>query len=477
MNRSMLYLAVSAGVLGACTESPTQPQAVDGTTHPAFAAAAQETPRHVVRFAAAESARIAAAVTALGGRVEFVSEGGGFAGVSGLSPAAVASLAATAGVSDLFEDVIMNLDAASQVGEMEAAQLTSTSVADPAGAFRHAFQWNMRAIGAHTAWAAGELGSSDVTVAILDTGIDYDAYDMSAVIDLERSRSFVPGDDNVIDTFFPGRHHIDDLNGHGTNVATQVSSGGVLFAGVNSRVRLFGVKVLGYNNSGSLAGVLAGLRYAADAGADVANMSLGAAFGISKKLNPGFVELANEAFNYANSQGMVVVVSAGNDGQNMDRQGDNFRPYCEAPHVVCVSATGPTASAHPFLGPWSNQDAGTFYSNTGRQSITVSAPGGTPFGWIASQCAKHAMNVLPNGTFTTPCNAPPGFFVATGFAGTSQAAPHVTGLAAMLVGKHGKNKPAQIRQRLTKSVDDLGPKGRDDAHGWGRINVPRALGL
>ena len=476
MKKAMLFLALSAGALGACDEYPTQPEAISVESSAALTAAVAESPRHVVTFNGDESA-VAAKVAELGGKVDFVSTTAGFAGVSGLSAEAVALLTKSAGVSDVFEDIIISVNGQSEIGTTEAVPLSGMSVSNPAAATLHRLQWNMRAINAPAAWAAGELGSPDVTVAILDSGIDYDGYDMVDVIDLDRSVSFVPTDDALVNAFFPGRHVIDDLNGHGTNVATQVSSGGVLFAGVNSKVRLIGVKVLSVNNTGSLAAVLAGLVYAANADADVANMSLGAQFGLSKSLTPGFINLGNKAFNYANSKGMVVVVSAGNAALNMDRGGNTFVPWCEGPHVVCVSAVGPSAGANPFSGPWTDPDAPATYSNIGREAITVSAPGGSPFAFVSSQCAKHSMTFLPNGTFVTPCNAPPGLFAVRGYVGTSHATAHVSGVVAKLVEKHGRNNPAQVRQALINSVDDLGPKGKDAVYGYGRINVAKAVGL
>ena len=481
MKKSMLYLAVGVIGLSACADEVTQPGAVSGP-QPALMSAAvaeSEDAGYVVEFdGGAPSATVAEEVESLGGRIEFVSDVGGFANVKGLTPEAAATLATKSGVSGTYEDVLVTLNAQGEIGATEAMPIDAEpmSATNPAGAFRHNYQWNMRAINAPAAWAAGELGSSAVTVAILDTGIDYDNFDMNGIVDLARSRSFVASDDVLNNAFFPTRHKVDDLNGHGTNVATQVSSGGILFAGVNSRVRLMGVKVLGFNGSGTLSGILAGLMYAADEGADVANMSLGVRNGVNKTLSPGFMALTNRAFNYANRMGMIVVVSAGNDSTNMNNKGNTFAAYCEATHVVCVSALGPTASTNAFTGPWTNQDAGASYSNIGR-SITVSAPGGTSRGWVASQCARHLLQQLSPTQFSAPCNTAPGFFIAIGFAGTSQASPHVAGVVAALVGKYGKNNPAQVRHALVKSVDDLGRKGDDDVYGAGRINLAKALGL
>jgi len=436
-----------------------------------------EAPGYVVEFRGSKvPAGLAARVEALGGRIDFVSQPLAFALVSGLDEAAATALATEAGVGDVYEDAVVQLATTPRVGLTEALTAGGQSIANPAAGIRFGYQWNMRQIEADVAWANGYLGSPDVTVAILDSGIDYDGYDMNGQVDLARSASFVPNDDAILAALFPGRHVIDDLNGHGSNVASQVSSNALIFAGVNSMTRLIGVKVLGYNGSGSISGILAGLAYAADQGAAVANLSLGIRDGWLKAQGGGLlVGLTNKAFNYAKARGVTVVVSAGNDAANMDRKGVIFEAFCEAPHVICVSATGPSASADPFSGPWTNPDAPADYSNYGRQAISVAAPGGTGYGYVSSVCARHLM-IVSGGGLSFPCDAPPGYFAYIGFIGTSQAAPHVAGLAAKLVERYGKN-PALVKQALIRAVDDLGPRGKDAAYGFGRINVAKAVGL
>ena len=473
MTRSVLPLiaVAAAAALTACADSPVQPTPGLVPTPTLSVSAAN---RYVVDFNGPASNDFASRVAALGGTVDFIAANAGFAGVSGLSAQAAAALGRAPGVKAVFDDVAVQLDATSTTDELAAADAVPMSIANPAGGIRYSFQWNMRAIGANTAWAAGNLGAATVTAAILDSGIDYDSYDMNGMVDLARSTSFATGDNAIINAFFPGRNALDDLNGHGTNVATQVSSNATIFAGVNSRARLIGVKVLGASGSGTLGGILAGIIWAADHGADVANMSVGIRNGVDKAGNGLFVGLTNRVFNYAHRAGMVVVVASGNDGQNLDDNGRNYAAYCEAPHVICVSATGPTASTNAFSGPWTDVDAGASYSNTGRKSVTVSAPGGSNRGWVASVCARHRAAVSGN-TIVFPCNVPPGFFAAIGMAGTSQAAPHVTGVVAQMIAKYGKMQPSQLKQMLLDSLDDLGPPGPDDVYGAGRVNLVKAL--
>ena len=476
--RNLFPVAVAALFLSACADDPSQPLAGAGP----MMAEVGGSSSHIVDYNGRGPSNLADRVAALGGSVLYANADAGFAVVHGLSAEGAAALGRVQGVGAVHDDPTVQLVAEPMVGDMEALEVDIASIANPAGAIRYSYQWNMRVIGANQAWAAGELGSATVSIAILDTGIDYDGYDANGMVDLARSASFVPSDDAFRNTYWPTRHAIDDFNGHGSNVASQAASNGTIFAGVTSRSRLIGVKVLGRTGSGSLGGIIAGLAHAADVGADVANMSLGVAGGVSKLGNGQFVGVVNKAFNYAHRQGMVVVVSAGNNAINMDGESNIFRAYCDAPHVICVAATGPTSSGpavvpgtNPsFVGPWHNQDALAAYSNYGQTGITVAAPGGTTAGWVPSVCARH--RAFASGTtFVFSCNAPAGFFSATGYAGTSQAAPHVAGLAALVVSKIGANNPAQVVHAITRGADDLGVEGIDASYGRGRINVMGTL--
>jgi subtilisin family serine protease len=385
------------------------------------------------------------------------------------------------------------------------------SQANPAGALAFGRQWNLRSISAPAAWSAGLTGSPNVKVAILDTGIDYDSPDAVGLVDGATSASFATryvrapthadslldtaqvlarGDNLVRATYFPDRAPYTDFNGHGTNVATQVSSNAFAFAGVSSRTTLMAVKVLGSNGAGLLSSVLNGVLWAADNGADVANLSLGGAF--AKSGNGRAVGIINQVLNYAKQKGMLVVVAAGNSGIDLHHDGNLYVNYCDAPHVLCVSAVG--------LPTWTgNPDAPAFYTNYGKNSIGVAAPGGNgvldatghliprsdwPWvtkrnptdiaSWVWSLCAHDVLAgfTAANVPVVAGCNT--GLFTFASI-GTSQAAPHVAGLAALLIAQNGKGNPMKIKTLIENSGDELNPASGGVL--GKRINVARALGL
>ena len=433
-------------------------------------------------------------VAALGGSIESLHADGGFAVVSGLSADAAASIAKVGGVSDVEPDVEITLSQPVASVEADASAVGDVNIAsqaNPATAGRYSFQWNMRAIGAPAAWAAGKLGDAGVTVAIIDTGIDYTAPDLNGLVDLSRSTSFVARNNALAATYFPSRNKIDDFNGHGTNVASQVSSKAVALAGVTSRTTLLGVKVLSDSGSGSLSAVLNGVLWAADHGADVANMSLGGGF--VKSANPKdttakivgagrLVSIINRVFNYAGKKGTLIIVAAGNEAADLDHDGNYDATYCSQPHVVCVSAVGP-------LIPTGSADVPSVYTNYGRSAISVAGPGGNvgsvvsswPYGlsngsFVWSYCARNRFGGYTSAgvPVLTPCAAGNRL---SGYIGTSQATPHVAGLAALLVAEHGHGNPSQIKHLIEQSADDLGQPGTDPYYGRGRINVAKALGL
>lgn len=403
-------------------------------------------------------------IASAGGTIIYQHESG-FAFVGGLSEDAASNFESRKDVSEFAANASfsLNLPTSPTTASAEVA-----SPSDPATAFFYARQWHHEAIGADQAWATGYLGDSDVTVAVLDGGIDYTNLDLAGLVDLSRSISFVPFDDDLVDTFFPGKNYITDLQYHGTHVAATIASNALIGAGVTSQTTLMGVKVCNINGSCNFGAIFSGLLFSAENGADIINMSLGGAF--IKAGNGQLVGFINSLMNQVRSSGALVVVAAGNgdefgNGINLDKDGVFYDAFCDSPNSICVSATGPTASAG-INGPWTDVDTPTSYTNFGRSAIDVAAPGGNSVAAVWATCSQTSL-VVPD------CQT--GNFII-GLGGTSMATPHVSGLAALLKSQ-GINKPSQIKSKILQSADDLGQNGTDPYYGKGRINVPNALGL
>jgi subtilisin family serine protease len=497
---------VGAVALSACADDPTQPSAAN--VDPSLSTLPGEEPGTQLIVFATRSipADFAARVASLGGTVEQALAPIGVAFVSGLDDAGKQALSADAAISFVEAERVLPLVEPVMTDELTGADAEPLaeqpmSPTEPGKATYHYLQWHLRQIGAPKAWAAGKLGSPSVTVGIIDTGLDYTHRDLAGLVDLGRSRSFLPTEDAIVARYLPaGTHPMFDLQGHGTHVGSTVASNGIIAAGVTSRVKLVGLKVCrsgiaGLSTPGCPASAtFAALMYAADNGIDVVNMSLGGLF--VKSSAGGYEETVNRVFEYVKEKKLTVVVSAGNDNVDLDR---NFVPatsptggttqvrypslyatYCNSPHTICVSATGPASATNSQRGPWFDIDAKASYSNFGRSAIGVAGPGGTGSGYVWAACPTRrvvrtsAAGVTPAtyaGTTDSYCVSFP-----TGKAGTSMAAPHVTALAALMVEKFGKS-PERISNAIKKSSDDLGERGTDPIYGAGRINVAHALGL
>jgi len=280
---------------------------------------------------------------------------------------------------------------------------------------------------------------------------------------------FVPFTEaDTVKKLFPTRLLITDLLFHGTHTSATVSSNAVWAAGITSRTTLVAVKVCGYINECPFSSILNGVIYAANNGADVINMSLGGPF--AKAGNGRFVGLLDKVFNYARSKGVTVVVSAGNEAADLDHDGNTYQSFCNTP-------------SDRRTGPWTDVDAPAYYTNFGRSAINVAAPGGNssfgaplplPAGRLTAVWAACSGTMVARTTagVTVPvaCTLP-----VIGSQGTSMAAPHVAGTAALLVSILGRN-PSQIKARIQQTADNVAGNGTTPFYGKGRLNVARAVG-
>src|SRR4051794_27500909 len=182
-------------------------------------------------------------------------------------------------------------------------------------------QWGLSQIKAPGAWSRGALGAG-ATIAIVDTGVDLNHPDLRDKL--------LPGVDLVTDeTCTPGAQ---DLNGHGTHVAgiaAAATNNGIGVAGTAPQAKVMPVRVLNAAGAGTTEDISAGIRWAADHGAQVVNLSLGADVSIPLLDLSGI----SPAVDYAFAHGAVVVAAAGN----------STLPFCSDPsasaHAICVAAT------------------------------------------------------------------------------------------------------------------------------------------
>src|SRR6185312_3459587 len=292
------------------------------------------------------------------------------------------------------------------------------------------FQWNLRQIHADQTAADGDRGNTvtRARVAILDTGMVASHIDIAANLNLGLSTSFVPTEPSFI---FPSNGTFSHATHVGGIVAAPIN--GIGTQGVAPNAELVSVKVLRDSGSGSFASVIAGLEYASGplVHADVINMSLGATF---DRNNAGgtngpaggtgqLIAALNRAVNHATARGTLVVSAAGNDG--VDLNGRIFEIPAQSGNGMAVSATGPVNQA--------NFDRLASYSNFGQSVVDVAAPGGD---FISGNVLDFVLS--PGGQQIVLINNVPVvqnlYFFAVG---TSMATPHVSGLAALIVGKFG----------------------------------------
>ena len=320
-------------------------------------------------------------------------------------------------------------------------------------------QWGHNYVGAQEAWNAGNIGQG-VKVAVLDGGFDLDHPDLAPNINLALSADFTG---EGLQYGFP------DTFSHGTHVAGTIAAADNGFGtiGVAPGAELVLVKVLSDSGSGSFANVIAGIYHAASVGADVINMSLGTV--IPRTVDPAGVSALDNAVSqavaWAFQQGTTTIVSGGNAASDLDGDGDLVRFNSTARHTIEISAL----TTLNWAGDPDNQTlVPASYTNYGTSGITFSAPGGS-VDYPGNEGCVVAGLARPCWVFDLVFSTGNGGWYWS--AGTSMAAPHAAGVAALIIAENGGDMhPAQVERELRARSIDLGKPGRDDFYGHGLVN-------
>lgn len=352
-----------------------------------------------------------------------------------------------------------------------------------------AYQWNFSLINMPGVWDVQPGGRPEIIVAVVDTGItvvretrtysiwtgssfqnvDF-AFDVNP--DLPASRLVLPRDFIFHEPDGP----VLDMDGHGTHVSgtiAQASNNGLLVSGIAYNVRIMPVKVCtsywevmvtrglsgitGFapSSAGScpFSDIAAGVRYAADNGANVINISLG---GSSSSTT------MRDALSYAVQRGVFVSLSMGNDFEDGDPIHYPARYAQDFAGVMAVAS----------VGKFSDK---AYYSSTGSHA-EIAAPGGdSRVGGGADRGLIWQSTLLSSDT--SPFITFPRFdrYDKVGYQGTSMAAPHIAGVAALLMAQVPGITPAQIERLLESTARDLGATGRDNSFGFGLVQPRNAI--
>jgi subtilisin family serine protease len=282
-------------------------------------------------------------------------------------------------------------------------------------------QWGLDLIHADAAHAVST--GSGAVVAVVDTGVAGSHPDLAGRIGA--GHDFVQNDSTP-----------QDENGHGTHVSGIIAADAGNGIGVDSvapGATIMPVRVLDAGGNGDTGTVAQGIDWAASHGADVINLSLGGTLPLS---GIGMSDAVTQAVQRAANRGVVVVAAAGNDGL----------PFCENGtgdgKVLCVGAVD-------------KRGARSFYSSFG-SGVGLVAPGGSDL----PGTDEDVLSTWNDGSYQE-------------LAGTSQATPHVAGVAALLVAKGVRGQAAV--QRILATTTDLGAPGPDIQFGNGLVNAEAAV--
>ncbi|BAB05799.1 Ig-like domain-containing protein [Halalkalibacterium halodurans] len=348
-------------------------------------------------------------------------------------------------VSISSQELDMTVDQLENLPEVEYAEPVQEYVALSAD-IHYSDQWSLENEGGNLGEAGADIKYAplqelvkeknlpNTLIAVIDTGVDSRLADLENQVRTDLGYNFIGRNTNALDD-----------NGHGTHVAGIIaaeSNNHYSMTGINHAAEIIPIKVLDGGGSGDTESIASGIKYAADQGADVINLSLGGSYS----------RVIEASLKYASEKGVTIVAASGNE----------YSPYLSYPassrYVISVGATN-------------RSDIVSDYSNYGK-GLDLVAPG------------TDIPSLLPNGNVTY-------------FDGTSMAAPHVAAVAGLLLSQNAKLSSEDIQKILTETTDYIAFEeldneedyyfyyddeeepvllpGYDEASGWGRLNAHSAV--
>ncbi|WP_303646371.1 S8 family serine peptidase [Halorubellus salinus] len=308
-------------------------------------------------------------------------------------------------------------------------------------------------------------------VSVIDSGVLETHPDLAGPLNLDLSRNFT--DDG-------GDHNPVGGDDHGTHVAGIVAAdngGGIGVNGTAPKTDLVDCRVFS-GPTASFADILAAIVYSVNVGADVANLSLGA-YPVPRQGQGSFYgKVLNSTMTYANKEGTLLAIAAGNDSADLQHDGNLVSLPNEGAQAVSVAATGPIGYGWD-AGDESPPESPAFYTNYGTNAITLGAPGGdadldaigTGVPWFNDLVFNTVFTYEDTDGDDEPDTQVPGYGWK---AGTSMAAPNVAGAAALVKSANPNYNANQVESALKRAADVPSGYGKE-FYGSGYLNVLDAL--